>query len=162
MRAPIALVLVGLVYGACVAGLAVLMTGAGHGWSSGGISSTAVATVPMCALAWSLRDRSLGRVLGALLTACMLATDAGIVLASQREGTGYLLKVWNAAPGFAGRLVRAVARVAGVDAVGPRSPSRGGTHAGGRNGGLTEDRPPAPASRREAAASAGLAQDGSR
>jgi hypothetical protein len=100
MRAPIALVLVGLVYGACVAGLAALMAGAGHGWSSGGISSTAVVTVPVCALAWSLRDRRLGRVLAALLTACMLAADAGIVLGTQREGTGYLVKVWNAAPGL--------------------------------------------------------------
>jgi hypothetical protein len=74
------------------------MTGAGHGWSSAGISSTAVVTVPVCALAWSHRDRRLGRVLAALLTACMLAADAGIVLGTQREGTGCLLKVWNAAP----------------------------------------------------------------
>jgi hypothetical protein len=98
VRARIALSLIGLLYGACVAALAALMGGAGHGWSSGAVSSTAVAMVPVCALAWSLRDRLIGRALAALLTACMLATDAGIVLATQREGTGYLAKLWNAAP----------------------------------------------------------------
>ncbi|NOT31403.1 MAG: hypothetical protein HOP15_13230 [Planctomycetes bacterium] len=88
----------GLVYGLCVSALAVVMGGAGHGWSSGAISSVAIAFVPVLGLAWGMRERRLGRLLAGLLVIFMLSSDAALALATRREGEQYFAKVWSAAP----------------------------------------------------------------
>ncbi|MFZ1217925.1 MAG: hypothetical protein WAO00_01465 [Chthoniobacterales bacterium] len=53
----IAAVLIGLVYGVIIAGMAFVIAGGGHGWCSTLISAVGLILLPVVAIAWVRRRR---------------------------------------------------------------------------------------------------------
>jgi hypothetical protein len=92
------LALLGLVAGFVISGLAAFFTGAGHGWSSGAISSLSIAGAPLAVTAWAFRGRPCGRTLSVIALWVGIVTDAWLWTATASEGMSYLGKVWDAAP----------------------------------------------------------------
>lgn len=77
-----------IVSGVVVAFLAVLMGGAGHGWTAAIVSMTAVLTAPLGAAAWLLRSRGTAFV----AVATNLVLDTTFVVRTFTEGLEYAAK----------------------------------------------------------------------
>ena len=96
--AAIAAALFGVAYGVAVAFLALLCTGAGHGWMSGCISAYGIALVPFAGVAWVYRGTFGGRVLAivTLISACAL--DTYLLSAAESEGFSYFEHAMSVLP----------------------------------------------------------------
>jgi hypothetical protein len=90
----VAVIIGGLAYGLIVAFLALNIAGGGGGWNSAMISSVAIILVPLGAIAWFQRRRSLASI---VLSVAAIA-DAVLVIATWREGFHYALRVGSVAP----------------------------------------------------------------
>src|SRR5687767_3023135 len=93
--------LVGLVYAAVIAGLAVAMSGAGHGWNSASISFSGLVLIPIAAIALVYRRRTPGFALAVGMLMAGLSADVWLVIAAQDEGMRYVQRAWTALPGIA-------------------------------------------------------------
>ncbi len=91
-------VILGIVAGLIISGLAAFFTGAGHGWSSGGISFLSILGAPLSAVSWTIRGNRVSKTLGSIALLIGLVTDAWLWIATVDEGTNYLGKVWDAMP----------------------------------------------------------------
>ena len=99
--AQVSLVVILLIAGASLGYLiwflALMLGGAGHGWSAAMISWTSIIGFPMALVGWMFRKRGSGRVLslGALVVA--IGTDAVISWRTLGEPTD-IVRVWRAEP----------------------------------------------------------------
>lgn len=88
----------GFYYAAAFSFIAMLMSGAGHGWSSAGISSIGLVLVPLASIAWVYRRTCGGRIFLVLTLLGALAVDAYLIIKTRSEGLEYVERVWSAAP----------------------------------------------------------------
>ena len=91
---------IGAGIGLAVAGLAVLLGGGGHGWTSALVSASAVLLAPAAGLALALRGSRASRAVAVVLAVLALAADYEIVRRTIGEGTSYARHVWERAPGL--------------------------------------------------------------
>jgi hypothetical protein len=91
---------VGLGVGLGIACLALLISGAGHGWNAAFISSVSVIGAPLSALAWSSRKKHIGFFLAITVLLGALIFDVLLWGATMSEGTSYVKKVWSWGPGW--------------------------------------------------------------
>jgi hypothetical protein len=96
----------GLVFaGSLLAGLAcvlvaMMLTGAGHGWSSAfAVSWVAVVASPLSAVDWALRRRVLGKGIAVLLICGAVVSNSALVDQTRSEATYYFDHAWSSAPG---------------------------------------------------------------
>jgi hypothetical protein len=95
----VAWVSAGVVAGLTIGFLALLFTGAGHGWGSGVISALSIFAAPLAGLSWS-RRRTLGIVLGGPVTCFALLLDLALLNGTINEGTNYFALIWERVPGL--------------------------------------------------------------
>ncbi len=91
-------ILLGLVAGMAISGLALLFTGAGHGWNSGTLSATSIVGAPMAAIAWNRRGTRFARVVALITILIGLVTDVWLCSETLRCGVAYFGKVCEAFP----------------------------------------------------------------
>ena len=96
--AAIAAALFGVVYGVAVAFLALLCTGAGHGWMSGCISGYGIILVPLASVAWIYRGTVGGRALAIVTLIAVCAVDIYLFNAAQSEGFSYFHHAMSVLP----------------------------------------------------------------
>ena len=96
--AAIAAALFGVVYGVAVAFLALLCTGAGHGWMSGCISGYGIILVPLASVAWIYRGTVGGRALAIVTLISVCAVDIYLLNAAQSEGFSYFHHAMSVLP----------------------------------------------------------------
>jgi hypothetical protein len=91
---------VGLLVGLGVTALALAMTGSGHGWGSGLLSSVSIVGAPLAGLTWSQRRRRGGFLLAMAVLLGALGVDLILWRETVSEGTSYLARVWWSEPGL--------------------------------------------------------------
>jgi hypothetical protein len=84
------------VYGVVVAGMAFIIAGGGHGWTSALISSVGLVLLPALGVAWTRSHRP--TVLGVLAAA--VTADIALGAATAREGFEYVERVFASFPVF--------------------------------------------------------------
>lgn len=92
------LVALGLLVGACVSGLALMFTGAGHGWVSGAISVSSIVGAPLAGMAWGMRGRKPAKKVALSALVVGGVSDVCLCAATISEGISYLGKVMSAVP----------------------------------------------------------------
>ena len=99
-RLPVAFLasICAFLYAAAFSFLAMLMSGAGHGWGSAGISGIGLALLPLAAVAWVYRRSASGRLLLVVTLLGALVADAYLIIETRSEGFEYVGRVWSAMP----------------------------------------------------------------
>ena len=90
--------LLGVAYAIAVAFLALLCTGAGHGWMSGCISAYGIALVPFAGVAWVYRGTFGGRALAIVTLISVCALDIYLLNAAESEGFSYFEHAMSVLP----------------------------------------------------------------
>ena len=98
--AAIGMAFVGGVYAVAVFVMALLCTGAGHGWMSGYISGCGIPLVPLAGIAWVYRGTLGGRALAGVTLILAFMVDCYLLITTQNEGFGYFWKAFSAMPVF--------------------------------------------------------------
>ena len=92
------LMALGFLVGLSVSGLALLFTGAGHGWGSGAISILSIVGAPLAGVAWGMRGRKPSRKVAVSALVVGLVSDTWLCAATVSEGVSYLSKAMSAVP----------------------------------------------------------------
>jgi hypothetical protein len=97
---PLAYGILGLLYALGTAFVALLMTGAGHGWMSATICWFSVFLLPLLGVALGLKQKSVRLFLLWTVVLGMFALDVRIILTTQNEGWDHAVRVWRSIPGI--------------------------------------------------------------